>query len=371
MDKQNLDFLKSILSQKKSLIELLAAAILIGFGVELIASSLFDFFQFENKIPLFLIFGVLLSLVGFLYYLNKIYGQRNFLKKIDAFFILDNEAKDIIMIDNYDYVNNLSQNLIYAFNEDKALFKIWNNIDFDNIYNNGADFLKIINEATEYYLLEKLSSHLSEYFDEQIVNRKELVEYERNDIPDVLLNNRLLELFSKPMHQRESFISKKEANSVHRFTRDENNKVEGKVITSYSNGAMFNHFELILPKNSKLKRKKDGSIALITERFTLFLKTHFGGINTVLPNGFEFYYLNFDYSSKRTVYHVNFEVEINFHFSSVFKRKSWQYYQWVDTFIKQLEKDISKEYYFDNKIQWDKTYPIVKILKDDKTTPYN
>jgi hypothetical protein len=363
MNNRKIEFLQSILNNKKTLIELIAAAIVIGLGVSFIASGIFDYFNFQNKNLIFLSIGIFLTIIGFGYYLNKLFGRRKFSKKVEGFFILDRKNKKVIDIDNYDYSNSLASNLKYAFKEDKALKKTWKKIDFENIFKKNRKFLEIIDEASEYYLLEKLSTHLSEYFNNTKFDKEELIEYERNDIPDVLLNNRFLELFSKPMDQRESFISDEEIDGVFEIKRDGKKKSVGKVVSNFRNGAMFSHFDLKLPKNSKLKRNSDHSISLVTERFTLNLKTIISGINTYIPHEYERHYLGLNYSSDLPAFVATYEIEVNFHILSLLKTNSWQYYQWVDSFINRIENDVSQDYYFNEKIEWDKTYPIIKMLK--------
>lgn len=368
MNNRKTEFLQSILNNKKILIELIAAAIVIGLGVSFIASGIFDYFNFENKNLIFLAIGIFLTIIGFIYYLNKFFGRKKFSKHIEGFFILDKKKGKIIDIDNYEYANKLFENLKYAFAEDRALKKTWDKIDFDNIFKKNKKFLNIVNEASEYYLLEKLSTHLSVYFNNSKFNNDELIEYERNDIPDVLLNNRFLELFSKPMEQRESFISDEEIDGVFEIKKNGKKKSVGKVVSSFRNGVMYSHFDLKLPKKSKLKRNSDNSISLITERFTINLKTIISGINTYIPHEYEKHYLGLNYSSDLPAFIATYVIEVNFHLSSLFKTKSWQYYQWVDSFINQIEIDISQEYYFNEKIEWDKTYPIIKMLKEKKGT---
>lgn len=366
MKNQQTEFLQNILNNKKNLIELVAAAIAIGLGVNFIASSLFDFFDFKNKNLTFLLIGILLTLIGFIYYLNKFFGRKKFSKNINGFFILDKKNAKIIDIDNYDYANKLANNLKYAFTEDAALRNTWKKIDFDDIFKKNRQFLKIINEASEYYLLEKLSTHLSVYFNDSKFNNDELTEYERNDIPDVLLKNRFLELFSKPMEQRESFISDEEIDGVFEYKRNGKKKSVGKIVSSFRNGVMYSHFDLKLPKNSKLKRNSDNSISLITERFTINLKTIISGLNTYIPSEYEEHYLGLSYSSDLSAFISTYEIEVNFHMRSIFKTNSWQYYEWIDSFINQIENDISQKHYFKEKIEWEKTYPIIKMLKEKK-----
>jgi len=372
MEQNKNEYLKEILNNKRNLIEIIAAAIIIGLGINFIASSIFEYLDIYNKNLVFLLIGLFLCLIGFLYYINRFFGKKRFSKTVDGFFILDIKKKRIVNIDNYDFGNNLFRNLKYVFAENKALKKIWKNLDFENILSNNDEFLHITNEASEYYLLEKLSTHLSIHFNNTDFNKNDLVEFERNDIPDVLLSNRFLEQFSKPMNERETFISeemRESSNEVFRITRDEKEEEDeniGKVVSSYVNGAMFNHFDLILPKKSILKRNDDGSISLITKRFTINIKTIVSGINTYIEKEFIENYLNKDYSSDLPAFIVRFEFNIIFNMSSLFYTKSWKYYEWIDSFIEQIEKDVSQDYYFDKKIEWNKTYPIIKMLKKKK-----
>ncbi len=58
MNNSRTEFLKSILDNKKNLIELIAAAIVIGLGVSFIASGIFGYFTFQNKNLIFLLIGL-------------------------------------------------------------------------------------------------------------------------------------------------------------------------------------------------------------------------------------------------------------------------------------------------------------------------
>ena len=350
------EFLTRILNNKKYLLEIIAAAIIIGLGVEFIASSVFDLLEFKYKNLFFLGIGILLILMGFLFYLKKFFGKRNFSKQIDGFFILDRKKKKVIDIDNYDYSNKLFSNLESAFNEDKDLKNIWKNLNFKNIFKRKNEFLNIVSEASEYYLLEKLSTHLSDYFNNTSFDNNLLIEYERNDIPDVLLKNRFLELFSKPMKHRKSFKSENKED------------LSNSIISSTSkNGAKFSRFDLKLPAKSKLIRNSNHSISLITDRFTITMNTIVGGLNTYIPFEYIENYLEIDYSSDIPAYVVRFEFEISFNTTSLLRNNSWNYYQWIDSFIQEVEKDFSEEYYFNEKIEWNKIYPILKILKKKKS----
>jgi hypothetical protein len=355
------EFLKEILNNRGSLIELIAAAILIGFGVEFLASSIYSHFDFNHKNLFFFSAGLILCCLGFIYFLNRFFGKKTFSKELNGFFLLSREKKGIVSIDCYDFADKLSRYLDYAFAEDAGLKKTWNNIDFNR--NTGKDnyntFLKIANEAAEYYLLEKLSNHLSEYFNNSGLDKNELVEYERNDIADILLKNRFLELFSKPMEHRAPFIPDKPI-------INSKDKSVGKIVASFSKGAMYNHFQLTLPKNSIINRNSDDSISVITQRFTLRLKSITSGLNTYIPWDFYKHYLGLTETINTSAFVVTYKIEVTFHFGSLFRTVGWQYYNWVDSFMIELQKKFEKDYFFDSKIEWDKACVIIKSIKNDK-----
>lgn len=359
-------FLKEILNNRRSLLELISAAVLVGFGIELIAASIYGHFNFNHKNSVFFYVGFAFLIVGFIYFIINFFGKKTFSKELTGFFILDRIKKEIIQIDSYDFSNKLGEHLDIAFAEDQALKKIWSNLKFDTVYHNDIkeDFLKIINEASEYYLLEKLSRHLSQFFNDFGYEENEIVEYERNDIPDILLKNRFLELFSKPMDQRVAFIPD---GPIEKQEEDP----QEKVVACFTDGAMFVNFELILPKKSRVKRNIDNSISIITPRFTLKLNSITDGTGTYIPWEFCMRYLGLTNPLDISELIVTFHIDITFHFGSLFKTIGWRYYNWIDSFVVELEKDFSKDYYFNDKIEWDKAYTIIKCLQDGKTLKPN
>ncbi len=326
-----------------------------GFGVSLTASSLLSYYP--DRSLLFLLIGLGLCATGLGFLLLKFFGRKTFHKELQGFFVLDFPQKEITNIDIYDYSRDLAEMLKYGFSESKDMKTIWDNINFKERDNTFDEFLAIMQEASEYYLLEKLSTHLSGFFNKRDkYSTNELTKYERDDIPDILLRNRFLELFSKPMKHREAFIKN------NAYKEDEDGI--GKISTMYCNGAMYKNFDLVLPKKSVLEKNKD-SIMIRTNRFTMKIRMHVGGINTYIPWEFCKIYLGLnvgDYLTFATYCHI----DINFRFGALFKPLGWKYYKWVDSFITELEEDFGQHNFFDHKIAWDKTHVIVKSLLANK-----
>jgi hypothetical protein len=352
-------FLSNILTTRKNVIEFIAGAILVGFGVEFIAGSIYGHFNFLHKNLIFLAIGTLLVVVGLIFFILKLIGDKRLIKEIDGFLVIEKSNKSIIHIDSYDFADEMSRNIESAFHEDTGLKKIWNKTEFQigKRTDNYKGVLKIINEAAEYYLLEKLSTHLSEYFNSEGHDKNQIVEYERQDIPDILLKNRFLELFSKPMEHRAAFLPDNEEVK-------EDDDSGGVIVASFSNGAMFSHFDLTLPKDSKIKRNADNSISIITKRFTLNIASITSGVNTYIPWEFCEYYLKLKNPQDLSELIVTFRVEIIFHFGAFFRTIGWQYYHWIDSFINELVENFEQEYYFNTKIEWDKAYTIIKSVQN-------
>ena len=69
-----------------------------------------------------------------------------------------------------------------------------------------------------------------------------VINLDQKSIPDILLENRFLKLFSEDPNNRMSFVND-----------DSENDYEN-VVKSYQNGAIFRRFQLNLPKGSKVFR---------------------------------------------------------------------------------------------------------------------
>jgi len=72
-------------------------------------------------------------------------------------------------------------------------------------------------------------------------------EYGRNSIPDILLQNRFLRLFSEDMDNPEAFVERPSSISC-----------DGKVVYAMGkNRAIYSYFSLALPENSKVYRHEN------------------------------------------------------------------------------------------------------------------
>jgi len=291
----------------------------------------------------------------------KVFKFKSSRLALRGFFIFDSKETELVKIPRYNFVEDLFDNLSCGFKENEALKKRWVNEPLDYIRKNKKipkgftepDSYKIINQAIEYYVLKKLSTHLSGYFNQPDMKRSRLKCYERKDIPDLLLTNSFLELFSKPMNERAAFVedSYREKNSP------------GKLIASFKDGVKFEHFELTLPINSKIQKPDDKTLIIDTPRFKLTFNIEFYGFNTNIDKEFKEYYLKYSDDSDLIDYDIALKVNVQFKFKSMFTQAGWNYYAWLDSFLLELDNSFSGKKFFE-KLNWETVKTLTTIAKN-------
>lgn len=338
-------FIKEFLNSRRSVIEIFIVAILITLGINLITSASFEIFTFENKDKVFFYTGVTIVIISIFYFVLKILWKTSITKEFTGFIIIDKETKMPVECDGYDYSEELRRSFDAGFAENKALEHIWTNDS-----TKFTDKNKLIIEATEYFLIDDLSTHLTDYFNTRRLDKKQLIEFSRNDIPDILLSNRFLEMFSKPMEQRASFVKDLK-----------NDDSPGRVIYSMGEGGtIFKEFDFVLPKGSSVSRKGN-KMLLNTKRFVIEFEIIYDGFGNVLPRGFEKLYLGYMSYEEFSTKEIKVNINVRFKFKSLFSRNGWDYYEWIELFLEKIERNFSEDYFFKT-INWNEIYIQTKVL---------
>lgn len=348
--------LSELLLEKSNVSEIFIVAVAIALGVSLIANSigsLLGFSPFMTSMATLLL-GLALCMGSILYLLTKVVRGSTRFRSYEGFFVYDEKKNRILDVPRYDFSSELSDYFNSALYEDKAMKVIWEREplrSLDEELDKGGKpksprSRQFIREAVEYYVLDLLSTHLTSYFNEEKFRKEYLKEFERNDIPDVLLKNRFLELFSRPMEQRSCFVEGELAR-----VPDE----KGRVIASFRKGARFMLFSLVLPKESTVRRLEENEVEVDTERFKVVITTDFKGNGTTLPDELEFMerYLSLkgDLLPRYHVYEVNVDVNVHFGFGRLLTRTDWKYYRWIDTFLGNLDKKFEKNVFQTNRLE--------------------
>jgi hypothetical protein len=369
-------FLSEILSGRTNLIEIIVVAILIALGVNLIADGLVIHAKLAPLTSVIL--GLIVSLISILYLVVRALGHRTRSRSYAGFFVYDRKKNEVVDVPRYDFSEDLSRNLKAAFLENKALKLIWDreplraprDVEMEEAKSKskkemlerwrairGLHSSKLIREATEYYVLDLLSTHLTDYFNDEKFRAENLKEFQRNDVPDVLLRNRFLELFSKPMENRPAFVKD--------FFDD---KDHARTTLAYLGGAIYKRFDLVLPKESIVNRVGENSIEIETKRFVIRITVGFEGLGTYIPSEFLKHYLCIDDPFEEVVeYCVGVDVHVLFKFGALLSGTGWEYYQWIDSFLEVLDERISENTFFKT-IGWNNAMTVIECLKDKART---
>lgn len=342
---------------RSNLIELIILVILAALGVNLIAGYLLTFLTLNSLMTI--VAGAILCVGSVLYLAARLLGRRVESRTYDAFLIYNNKTNEIIRVPRYEFSERVYEYMEGAFAENPALKTLWKKEPLkdlsvsDQVKGKRHRSAQLLSEATEYFVLDRLSTHLIDYFADENFKEENLKRYGREDIPEVLLSNRFLELFSRPMEERAAF--------VHNTFGEER---VGEVVSSYgAGGAIYGKFELILPKKSAARRPQANKVEIEMKKLMMSITVRFEGFCTVLPEGFEQYYLGISrWPDFVTEYKVNVDIQVTMKLGALFSGMGWEYYRWVDSFLDEIEGNISEDAFF-KRLDWESAFTVLQCLK--------
>lgn len=363
MTENKYSIVQNIISGRKNIIKLIVIAILLAFGINLISSQFVALAIFSPFVTIFL--GLVLCIISVLYLATNLFGGLIKNHTFDAFIVYNNEKNEIIPVPRYQFSEDIHEYLEAAFKENSALKTLWEKNKLSDFFageykdKRNQKSAQLVMEAAQYFLLDKLSTHLVDYFADESFKEHNLTNFGRKDIPEVLLNNKFLELFSRPMDERPAFVEE---------TFDEE-ELPGEIVCAYNNGAIYTKFDLVLPNKSNLRRPTDNKIEIETEKLKIAITTQFEGFCTVLPRMFEEYYLGINDIDKYHEFALKIDIQIEMKLNALFSSSGWEYYHWVDSFLDIIECEVSKDAFFES-INWNTTHTIlqcadVKPKKDE------
>ena len=332
----------SILSIRSNLVELVAVAVGIGLGISLAATGLSLRLVLDQSGTVQLWLGSLLTVGGCLYLASRAVPKVNKSLGFEGVFVVRKINNEVVPIARYEFAEETTRNIAALTAENKALGRAWadSSLKRFDITDKGAQrrasaAAKLAQEAVEYFVLHKLSLHLSGHFENNPrVSDKEVQRIGRQDVAAVFLDNRFLELFSKPMDEREAFMAQ---------SGQANPPQDGIVVwATGKSGAIFEHFELILPTGAIISRIDPTSVRVRTGRLSIQIGVGFEGWSAVLPDRFEEFYLGVPFDEIDS-YLVNLRIDVKFAWWALFTPAGWEYYRWLDSFVEQISKAFSFE----------------------------
>ncbi len=358
MNKNKHAIVQGIVIGRKNLIEFIVVAILLAFGVNLIAGHIFALTIISPLVTILV--GAVLCFGSMLYLAASLFGRRVESRTYEAFLIYNKKKNEIIPVPRYEFSEDICEYLQGAFMENPALKTLWEkealkDLSIPDQINNKRKYCKsvqILSEAAEYFVLDRLSMHLDDYFNDQSFKKEKLKEYGRHDVPEVLLTNRFLNMFSRPMEERSAFVDDTFREKI----------LPGEVIGAYNpDGTIYEKFSLVLPKKSVVRRPKDNKIEIETEKLKISIAVRFDGYSAGLPCGFEENYMGINDFRNTNGYQLNIDIQVLMKLKALFTRTGWEYYHWVDSFLNKIEDDISKDAFL-NRISWETTYTLLQCI---------
>lgn len=131
-----------------------------------------------------------------IYFVARLLWFRAHTYAFHGFIICDPKNHEIIDIPRYDYGQNLREYMQAAFAENSDIKMMWDKepldkqLRYDKQTGRRSRTIgkghQLVTEATEYYVLDNLSVHLTDYFNYPGFKETNLHTFARNDIPDVL-----------------------------------------------------------------------------------------------------------------------------------------------------------------------------------------
>lgn len=354
----------SVLEQRSALWEFVVAAIGISIATNLIVSG---FAQTDATFPnpSFAI-GLGLAIVCLVFFVGRALSRVNRRLYVSGVFpVLEKDKRRAVAIARYRFSEELEDYFKAICAENAAIAKTWETLeDGENKRMSLAAFDRksvppptmLVREAVEYFVLDCLSVHLSSFFQNRGWREDALIELGRDAIPSVLLKNRFLEMFSKPMEDRAPFID--------HGPRDEEGNVRKTVVwATGKDGAIFDRFELILPKGTKVGRKSDASIHIEHFLFKMEVRVRFDGFGGAVVRDFEQNYMGAKFLEHH-MYDAAIEIVAKFSVFSMLTRSGIQYFRWIESFLAKIENEVSFERFL-TKIGWE-TASTVAIIADNR-----
>lgn len=272
-----------------------------------------------------------------------------------------NNRNSFVFIPDYDINNNMHRHLLAAFVENDAIKKVWENGDLKSVdsilYGSPVDpdeSVAILIELIEYAILDNLSMFTWDYLNGK-ESRIEEEKWTGESLPSISFANRFIRLFSEDIINRPVFGGNDNSQKC---------KQGFDVFWEYSeNGALYEKFELILPKGTTITRKSKNSIGIDTKLFELTIEYCFNGCSAAISDDFTTFYVGEFEPSKSYLFSIN--ISLRYKWTSVFSPINWKYYEWIDEYINQLEDFCDKDAFL-RRIGWDVNEASLRMLVNTK-----
>lgn len=356
--------LKELLKGRGAFLELIAAALILALGVNILSTAAVS----ALSLPILSQLAVSISLIflSLLVMARRTIKGNRVAKAFLGAIVFAKEENELVRISRYKLSESISDYLSALFTENEAMKKVWsmdplsNQLDIDHETKKAkrktTESANLLRESIEYFALDRLSTHLTDYFNKPPFDRARLREFGREDVPSVLFKNRFLDTFSRPMTERPAFVDM----ALGKIPGG------GQIIASFGpNRARYERFDLVLPKGSTVTRTSEGSVQVDTPKFLLSITAVFDGFAAVLPRRFEQLYLRREDLTSTSTYRVQVNFDVTFKTFSALTRSGWEYHMWLDSFLDSFESEFSLEEFL-RRISWESSHTVFELMEGSR-----
>ena len=272
--------------------------------------------------------GIFVLFVAFCY-IREFLGCSKFKVCVETVLPVDKNNR-IIKIERFKFSEDLYKTVLSVLAENKAYEKIWEEAFTSGVEKKGKG-KEFVKEFLEYQFVYWISLKLNSYF--VMVDGQATDKIRREQIPNVLIKNRVIDLISKPIEEREKF------QRVMRTT-----PTNGELVyVGGEDGVFYDRLEIELPRNSKVYR--DGNELVIKNRsFIIKFESEFMGFGTVLPRNFERFYMNRSIKDTHN-YLVTLKMSIELKPLFLVSVRDWKYLGWLDQIGDKFVEYFSLDYF--------------------------
>lgn len=321
--------INEVRQKRKEILLIITTVVILTSAINFLTSYLSTIFL--NKPIFILLFGIIILFIGLIALIAIFLKPTERIVRIQgaiAYEINDETIKPVEIL-SYSFNDKFCEYLHSFICENKAYAKILikrnSNISVVHEFNPDIlDHFSIINSVIEFTLLHMLELHLNSYFVKNEIDENKIVSLRRNQLSPDILKNRVIDMITKDMNEREAFLPHPHDDGV------------GEIVYCVGeNGIIFNRIKLELPPKSKLFRNDKGFIVVSNRLFDLTIMPQYIGTSTyvspIFMNGF------FSPDSVTIKLHVRTKNNL------FFNNQSIETYEWLDSFIDELENEISIE----------------------------
>jgi hypothetical protein len=346
---QNKDFLNVVLNNKRALAEIFLATILMSIGINILASIIIQQVKGDRYI---LFIGLDFIVLAVFFFFFPIVKNLKFRRSYDGFFVVDQSNGHLRNVYRYDYASKITRWINELRQSAPLVDQQWQRHPVPEHFDlagstpeheQASSSLHLLQQATEVYVLSRITNHLHDYFHKNPDDASRLTLIPESRLPLALNKNPFLPLgITRQLMPEEEVLGEEENEDLH----------------SQEKAPLSSQISIAVPRGATIKWLPNRGIKISNRRLSLVSRVKLSGRPFYLPAGFQQNYMGIRQDEQVMVYAATVEFEMNFSYMSIFSSGYWKFYYWLDACMRHFEKGFVGGTFF-NTIGWDKTMTLI------------